>query len=216
VRTALDGDFRAKFQEKGYVLLAWGDVGPVQLFTNVPVKTIDDLKQVKLWAWVDDPLVRTLFQQLGLNGVPLGVPDVLPALQTGLINACYGSPLATLALQWHSKVKYATSMVLSQSVGAVVMWKPAFDGLSPDAQKAVMEESVILQGNLHDMVDKDNRAALDKMKQQGLQVMDTPAAVQQQFATTGDVVAQKLEGQVYSHDFRVKVQKLVAQMRAGK
>src|SRR5438477_2502677 len=32
VRNALDGDLRRKFEEKGYVLLAWGDVGPVHIF----------------------------------------------------------------------------------------------------------------------------------------------------------------------------------------
>ena len=53
---------------------------------NIPLKGKADLSQTKLWAWVDDPLVRTLFTQLGANGVPLGVPDVLPSLQTGLID----------------------------------------------------------------------------------------------------------------------------------
>ena len=90
-----------------------------------------DLTQTKLWAWVDDQLVRTLFTQLGANGVPLGVPDVLPSLQTGLINACYGSPLSTLALQWYTKVKYMTSMHISQAIGATVITKKEFDKLDP-------------------------------------------------------------------------------------
>ena len=100
VRNKLDAELRKKFEDKGYVLLAWGDVGPVHIFSNTPIKGKADLAQLKLWAWVDDALVRALFTQLGVNGVPLGVPDVLPSLQTGLINACYGSPLSTLALQW--------------------------------------------------------------------------------------------------------------------
>ena len=83
VRNKLDADLRKKFDDKGYVLLAWGDVGPVHIFSNTPIRGKADLAQLKLWAWVDDALVRALFQQLGVNGVPLGVPDVLPSLADG-------------------------------------------------------------------------------------------------------------------------------------
>src|SRR5690242_18770409 len=64
LRNTLDGEFKKKFEEKGYVLLSWGDVGPVNLFTNTPINSKADLMQTKIWAWVDDPIVRTLFQQL--------------------------------------------------------------------------------------------------------------------------------------------------------
>jgi TRAP-type C4-dicarboxylate transport system substrate-binding protein len=214
VRTTLDGEFRKKFEEKGYVLLAWGDVGPVHLFTNTPVKSRDDLNQLKLWAWTDDPVVRTLFQQLGLNGVPLGVPDVLPGLQTGLINACYGSPLATLALQWNTKVKYMTSMVIGQSIGAIVLTKAAWSGLAPDAQKVLAEEAKKMQDKLLGIVRTDNGTALKKMLTIGMQEVPTPAPVASEFEKQGRVVAQKLEGQLYSHEFRGRVEKLVAEYRA--
>jgi TRAP-type C4-dicarboxylate transport system substrate-binding protein len=54
-----------------------------------------------------------LYKKLGVSGVPLGVPEVEPALTTGRIDACYGSPLAAVALQWNTKVKYMTSMPIS-------------------------------------------------------------------------------------------------------
>jgi TRAP-type C4-dicarboxylate transport system substrate-binding protein len=37
VRGQLDGELRKKFEDKGYVLLNWGDVGPIHLFSNTPV-----------------------------------------------------------------------------------------------------------------------------------------------------------------------------------
>ena len=61
VRNKLDAELRKKFEDKGYVLLAWGDVGPVHIFSNSPIKGKADLAQLKLWAWVDDALVRALF-----------------------------------------------------------------------------------------------------------------------------------------------------------
>ena len=130
VRNKLDAELRKKFDDKGYVLLAWGDVGPVHIFSNIA-----DQGQSRPRA---DQAVglgrrraraRRSSTQLGVNGVPLGVPDVLPSLQTGLINACYGSPLSTLALQWYTKVKYMTSMHITQAIGATVITKKEFDKL---------------------------------------------------------------------------------------
>ena len=210
VRNTLDGEFRKKFEEKGYILLGWGDVGPVHLFTNVPIKTKDELRATKMWSWTDDPIIRTLFSQLGINGVPLGVPDVLPSLQTGLINACYGSPLSTLSLQWHSKAKYITSMVLGQSAGATVVTKKFWDSLSPAQQSIVTEESKKLTDKLLKQVRADNEAALKKMQSLGLQVVSTPEATVSEFRQQAQALRTKLDGQLWTKEWRARVEQVLA------
>ena len=67
VRTVLDGEFRKKFEEQGFVLLSWGDVGPVRLYSNTPLREKADLQKVKMWVWNDDPLLARLFQKLGMT-----------------------------------------------------------------------------------------------------------------------------------------------------
>lgn len=216
VRNKLDADLRKKFEDKSYVLLAWGDVGPVHIFSNTPIKGKQDLAQLKLWAWVDDALVRALFTQLGVNGVPLGVPDVLPSLQTGLINACYGSPLSTLALQWYTKVKYMTSMHISQAIGATVITKKEFEKLDAATQKTLMNDSREFEAKLLKTLRSENEKALTSMKQAGLQVVESPPQMVKDFTTEAMAIRPKLEPSVYSHEFRMKVEKLVADFRAGK
>ena len=216
VRTKLDAELRKKFEDKGYVLLAWGDVGPVHIFSNTPIKGKADLAQLKLWAWVDDSLVKALFTQLGVNGVPLGVPDVLPSLQTGLINACYGSPLSTLALQWYTKVKYMTSMHISQAIGATVITKKAFDGLTPELQKTLIADSHEFEVKVLKTLRADNDKALTQMKNAGLQTVESPPEMIKQFTTEAMAIRTKLEPSVYTHEFRTKVEKLLADFRAGK
>jgi TRAP-type C4-dicarboxylate transport system substrate-binding protein len=216
VRTKLDADIRKKFEEKGYVLLFWGDVGPVHIFSNRPITKRSDLAQTKLWAWIDDPMVRKLFEQLGANGVPLGVPDVLPSLQTGLIDTCYSSPLAVLALQWYAKVKYMTTMEITHSIGATVLAKRDFDKLSPDQQKALMTASATLEPKMMHTVREENARALQVMKQNGLQVIETPREMIADFDAQAQAIRPKLEPIVYSHEFRAKVEKLLAEFRAKK
>jgi len=216
VRNKLDADFRKKFEDKGYILLGWGDVGPIHIFSNIPLNTKADLAQTKLWAWVDDPMVRALFTQLGANGVPLGVPDVLPSLQTGMINACYGSPLSTVALQWYTKVKYMTSMHITQAVGATVITKRDFEKLGPDLQKILMEESKALEIKVLKTIREDNGKALASMKAAGIQVIPSPPGLVADFEAQAMAIRPKLEPSVYSHEFRTKVEQLVADYRAGK
>ena len=42
-REKLDDVLRKKFEEKGFVLLGWGDVGPVHLFSNTPITTLAEI-----------------------------------------------------------------------------------------------------------------------------------------------------------------------------
>jgi TRAP-type C4-dicarboxylate transport system substrate-binding protein len=210
VRGALDQEFRKKFQDKGYQLLAWGDVGPVRLLTNTALRDKGDLQKVKMWVWSDDPLAARLYQRLGINAVPLGVPDVLPSLQTGLINACGGSPLAAVALQWHSKVKYATSMVLNYAVGALVLATKAWDGLAADQRQVVTEESKTLSDGLTRLVRNDNTAALKKMQAQGVEVVPTPEPLSATFRAEGKGATDDMEGKLFGKEFRARVDQILA------
>ncbi len=213
VRATLDSDFRKGFFDKGYQLLSWGDVGPVRLYTNLPLRSKADLQKVKMWTWVDDPLMGKLLSKLGATCVPLGVPDVLPGLQTGLINACNGSPLAAVALQWHSKIKFATSMELSQSIGAVVLTRKQWDALSPEQRTVVTDESKVLAEQLTRLVRQDNKTALDRMKAQGIQVIATPDEFVREIRAAGLAVSKEFDGQLYAREFRERVEKTLADKR---
>jgi TRAP-type transport system periplasmic protein len=213
VREKMAPDFEKQFEEAGYVLLAWGDVGWVHVYANLDIQSKDDLKKTKMWAWTDDPIVKAFFKRLGVNGVPLGVPDVLPSLQTGLIDGCYGSPLAAVALQWYTKVKYGTSIPISYSIGAMVISKESFSKLSADDQKAIREVSKSMEGELMKTVRKDNERAKKAMQKQGVKFSTTPAALVSDFEKEGKGVWDDLAGSLYSKDLLDKVKKHVAEAR---
>src|SRR5215510_15295148 len=67
--------FQKKFEAKGYKLMDRGEVGWVYFLSKTEVKSLADLKGLKLWQWGDDRLVGAVFKKLGVNGVPLGVPE---------------------------------------------------------------------------------------------------------------------------------------------
>lgn len=218
VRAKMAPDFERQFDEAGYVLLAWGDVGWTHLYTNTQVHTRADLNKTKMWAWTDDPIVRTFFKRLGVNGVPLGVPDVLTSLQTGTIDACYGSPLAAVALQWYTKVKFATDTPINYAIGALVVRKEVFLKLSPEDQLAVRQSGTEMNQKLMATVRKDNERAAKAMQRSGVQFVSVPAELVAELEREGQGVWTDLAGapgrdKLYSDELLAKVKKYVAEAR---
>jgi len=190
--------FRKKFREEGFELLTPGDVGWIHLFSTKPIRSRKDLRGAKMWVWQGDPLATKLTKELGINGVPLGVPEVLSALASGRIDACFGSPLAAVALQWHTKVRYMSSMRVLYGIGGMVMRKDVWDAASADDIKAQEKVGRKLMKKSLLRVRKDNARALQAMKREGLQVVDTPAEVVDEFEAEAKKMWERGVGDVYS------------------
>jgi TRAP-type transport system periplasmic protein len=213
VRGKMQPDFEKQFDDAGYILLAWGDVGWIHLFTNAPVNGRADLAKAKMWAWTDDPIVRALFKRLGVNGVPLGVPDVLPSLQTGLINGCYGSPLVAVALQWYTKVKFATQLPIAYAIGALVVRKEVWNKLKPEDQKALREAAVTMGADLQKVIRKDNERAKKAMEKNGIKFVAAPAAMVADFEKEGQAVWGEMVGKLYKQELLDKLKKNLGEVR---
>ena len=139
VATALFEHFVAAFTQKNFVLLALNDAGSVYVFSKDAIRTKADMARSKIWTWQGDPLPQAIFKAYGVVPVPLSLPNVLPSLQSGLIDACYGTPLTVLALQWFTKVKYRTSLAITNVMGAMVLSDALWQQLSADQQNLVRE-----------------------------------------------------------------------------
>ena len=139
VATALFEHFVAAFTQKNFVLLALNDAGSVYVFSKDAIRTKADMVRSKIWTWQGDPLPQAIFKAYGVVPVSLSLPNVLPSLQSGLIDACYGTPLTVLALQWFTKVKYRTSLAITNVMGAMVLSDALWQQLSAEQQTLVRE-----------------------------------------------------------------------------
>jgi TRAP-type C4-dicarboxylate transport system substrate-binding protein len=192
--------FQAKFEKKGFRLNDRGEVGWIYFLSKSKVEKIADLKSQKLWLWGDDVLVGAVFKKLGLNGVPLGVPEVDGALTAGKIDACYSSPLAAVALQWYSKVKFMTSMPMSFAIGATVISNEAYKKLTPEDIKIVDDISRANARKLRKTIRKSNEDAKGTMSRKGVTVVPTPVAMVDDFTKQSMELWDQLVDKIYSKD----------------
>src|SRR5262245_25318145 len=151
--------FQKKFEKKGFILQDRGEVGWVYFMSRDKVDKLSDLRGLKLWLWGDDQLVTAVYKKLGLNGVPLGVPEVDAGLTSGKINGCYSSPLAAVALQWYTKIKFMTSMPMAFAIGANVVSMDAYKKVSAEDAKAIAEISRANTKKLRKVIRRENENA---------------------------------------------------------
>jgi TRAP-type transport system periplasmic protein len=208
--------FQKKFEKKGYRLNDRGEVGWIYFLSKNKIQSLSDLKGQKLWMWGDDQLVGAMFKKLGLNGVPLGVPEVDAGLTSGKINACYGSPIAAVALQWYSKVKYMTSMPMSFAIGATVVSIKSLNKLSEADKKAVEAIGKASAKKLRKVIRKANEDAKTTMTRKGITVVQTPVATIADFDKNAQEIWQELAGKIYSKDELKMVLDYRAEFRAKK
>src|SRR3989454_4494682 len=88
-----------RLNDKGFVVLFWSDTGFVRFFSKQPVITPDEFKKAKLFVAASRPAELAIYRFVGCHPVPLEVADILPSLQTGLIDCVAMPPTIALAIQ---------------------------------------------------------------------------------------------------------------------
>jgi TRAP-type C4-dicarboxylate transport system substrate-binding protein len=208
--------FQAKFEKKGFKLNDRGEVGWIYFLSKNKVETLADLKGQKIWQWGDDALVGAMYKKLALNGVPLGVPEVDASLTSGRVTAAYASPVAAVALQWYTKIKFMTSMPMSFAIGATVVSQTAVKKLSPEDLKLVEEVTRSYSKKNRKIIRKANDDARTTMIRKGVTVVQTPTATVDEFAKQAAAVQQELAGKIYSKAELDMVLKYRDEFRANK
>ena len=209
-----DAELRKEFENGGYVLLGWAEVGFVYVFTNTPVTKVEDMRNVKMWQWEGDPVAEATFKAFGINPIQLSITDVLTSLQTGLINGMYTSPLAGVSLQWCTATKYMLDYPLTNASGAVVIAKRDFDKMPPDLQEILLRNGKQLMRKLTELSRIDNTKSLDVLKKSKIIFTKPDANEIGRYEEIGRNARRLMVGKLYSEDLLNRVEKSVADFRA--
>lgn len=211
VRDTLRPRFEKAMLDKGFVQLGDGDVGVVYFYSAHEIRGPKDLNKGKFWVWNADATAREVANVAGVTPVPLAVPDVYPSLQTGHVDTFYSSPLATVSLQWFSKVKYRNTQPLTVTVGAVVVTQKMMDTLSPEHQTIVRETISKWSRALVKKVRKDNDKATKILRKKGIaDIEPTPEDIKA-FEDIAKKVQDNLAGKIYPKALLEEVRALVGQ-----
>ncbi len=197
VRGKMGPKFKTLMDKKGFKILAWGDVGFNYLFANTPIQTPEDAKKTKMWVWDADPISKEVMKVAGVNATPLGVPDVLPSLSTGVINGFINSPYGAVALQWYTKATYATNFKMAVTIGAIVISNKAWDKIPEKHRAVVAEVAKKHEAKLLKQIRRDNQAAAKTLKKKGIKFVDIAPGSFPKWKKLSDTVRSNLAGKLF-------------------
>ena len=203
------------FEERGYVVLGWAEVGPIYLFSTSPVASMEELRRLRWWMLEGDPLAAAIFAAFGADPVPLHVADVLTALQTGVVDGVYSSPLALLALQWFSRVDYRLDLPLGHASGALLMNRRTFSRLAADLQELLIDYGRRFMAELQQRSRADNEAALAALARRGVQPVAPGPGAADLLRAQGAVARRSLVPDLYPETLLDRVEDALAAHRSG-
>lgn len=180
VREKMRGTLEARFAEKGFIVLGWGDAGWVRFFSTRRAVLPADFRGMKFFAWGSEPEQQEIMKSLGYTPVPLETADILPSVQTGMIEVIPSTPYFALAGQIFNTAKHMLEINWAPIVGALVITKKAWDEMSPAGQEALRTGGDRAGVQMRTQARREVDEAVDAMKKRGLSVhKPTPEQMQE-------------------------------------
>ena len=209
VRGEMKSTFDKLLDDAGFRIGGYGDVGFAYLFSHTPVKTPGDAARLKISALPDDDIMRATLKTIGANPETLDVADVLPALNTGMIDSFVASPYAAVALQWVGQgprpANTVTNLRLAFLAGAAVITKRAWEKLGSEEQAVRDRLSEQMTASLTRRIRSDNEKAIGALKKKGLKVVEPDNYAE--WANVAAKVRNKLSGKVFDEALVDKIVK---------
>lgn len=216
VREKLRAGVEKKFFDKGFVILAWGDAGWVRFFSKQPAAAPEDFLGMKFFAWGGESAQQEIMKSLGYTPVPLEVTDILPAIQTGMINAVPSTPYFALATQIYNSAPYMLDLNWAPIVGALVVTRKAWDDMSPAARTAVQQAGVQAGGKMRAQARKEVDEAVEAMKKRGLTVTKPSAEQMKAWRKLADELYPRIRGKLVPAETFDEVVRHLEVYRSGK
>lgn len=204
-----------KLEEKGFVVLNWGDAGWVHFFSKTPVITPAEAKALKLFQWSGDTNLVQLYKETGFHPVPLSTNDLLPGLQTGMVNAYSSTPLVSLAFQWFGLASHMADLRYAPLTGATVIEKRTWEKIPPALRPKLLEASRRAGLRLRTEIRRLNLEAIGVMVKNGLKIHEVPPEVQAQWRKMVEDIHPRIRGRIMPADAFDTVKKYRDEYRAA-
>ncbi len=187
---------KQRLDAKGFVLLNWGHGGWVYFFTRQNVRTVAEIKKVKMFAMAGDDKWVQLWKSNGYSPVALAPNDMLMGLQTRMIDGTFTTPLLALTLQWYKQAPNMVGIGMNPLVGGLIMKKTAWSKISWPDQASMLAACRRLEEKLRTGVPHQDTSAVEQMKLRGLTVNSVPPAAVAEWRTAADQFAKGMRGSI--------------------
>jgi TRAP-type transport system periplasmic protein len=162
--------------KKSFKVVVWTFAGWAHVFSKQPVSLPDDLRKQKFWVWEGNSKELQLWKEAGFHPVPLGVPDMMTSLQSGMVDAFISTPLTTASYQWFGIAKNMNEMNWAPMIAGVVINSSVWNKIPKDLQPTLLDISKKAGIQITGETVKADAEAIRVMKNYGLKTQGATAA----------------------------------------
>lgn len=175
MRRALDGpagdEILKACEHQGMVGLALYDSGARSVYARKPIKTLADMKGLKIRVQQTDLWVAAM-TALGANPSPMPIGEVYTGLKTGLIDAAENNVPSYEGFRHMEAAKFYSRTEHAMTPEGLFISKRVWDKLAPDQQRQLREAARASVAVERQHWDAQEAKALAKAKAAGAQFID--------------------------------------------
>ena len=159
-------EFDKMLLDKNFIPVAYSRAGWLRFFSKSDqIRTPAQMAVRKLGVSGTEKDFFEGFKKMKFNVVPVEVSESLSALNTGLCDSTFSSPLLVGPLQWFGIANHMLDLKISPFIGAIVIDEKAWKKI-PEQYHAEMLKVA------QDLASKDMNAAIDKLENDAITTME--------------------------------------------
>ena len=185
-----------RLEEKGFIVLNWGDVGWVRFFSKEKALSLEDIRKMKLFTSAGDPETERLYRDFRFNPVPMAVTDLLPNLVTGVIDAFSVPPLFALANQSFSRAPHMLDLKWAPLVGATLIRKDTWEQIPQDLRPQLMQAARKAADQRREEIRALDESSIAVMQEKGLEVAPIDRALSRRLHAEAEDAWSKIRGKM--------------------
>jgi TRAP-type C4-dicarboxylate transport system substrate-binding protein len=199
IREKLADTMDKYFEEAGYVVFGWHNIGFIYFFSKHPITSIEVLRKQKIWVWGNDPMMTAGYKAMGISPIPLSPMDVLTSLSANLIDTAPITPFGAVAFRWYTKFKNVNDLPIGNAMGAVAVTREIWNKMSPTSQKKIKEIAKIHFNRLTKSNIETDRKSIEVLKNAGIRIVHFHDP-ETDLLKMGKTARESVVGKVYSRD----------------
>ena len=209
-------DLESKIESKGFKSIAWSKAGWVRIFSKAPVFLPEHLKSQKLATDPNDMALMQAFKSLGYQMVPIPMGETLMALNSGMVDAVYASPIAVGGFQLFGVAKNMASLKLAPFLGGIVLSAKTWRSIPEKYRAPLMASNRRLEKELDSSILKLEAEAVSAMASYGLVVNQISPAQMKEWYDDVDRGLPLVIGTSFDKPTFERVSDILKKYRAGR
>jgi TRAP-type C4-dicarboxylate transport system substrate-binding protein len=192
--------FEKGIEEKKFKVVIWSLTGWINFFTKNKVVTPKDLQKHKISFTRGMPKMEQAWKKAGYHVVPNDLKDLMMALQSGMVDACYMPPLIAASGQYFAQAPHMCGLKIAPLLGGIVLTERTWKRIPDQYKEKIMEVAQKISDELYIEILQLEKEAIDTMKKHDLMVHPVPAEVVKEWKAAAEKGMDVLVGKAFSQE----------------